>query len=356
MRRIPIDFEHKRYVTNGDYHLTHADTSPLFIPNCLVFATDGSTFALIANLSNDIQTISRGQTVGKYESVKGMSVTETDLSLNNDEPNGRLNCNSDILRDLCTLYEPDERLTVLKFNLGEIKIGDNLTTSEKDNLIALLTEFKDVMAFDGRLGRTDLIEYQIDIDRRHPIHVAQFPVSPQQRTDIIKQAKTMLDQDIIEPSRSPWSSPIILLKKSESKGGGFRFVTDFRQINDKIKNWVNELPLISEYLKSRAGFKIFTTLDANQGFFQVPIREEDKEITSFIVPSMGSFQYKVMPMGSKCSSSTFQALMDRALGSFKYTAALVFLDDILIAGVNFQEIQVLNNKCDSFSYLFCCKE
>jgi hypothetical protein len=147
----------------------------------------------------------------------------------------------------------------------------------------------------------------------------------------------MLDQGVIEPCKSPWSSPIIIIKKSEDKGGGYRFVNDYREINKLTKNWAYQLPLVSDYFRSLAGYSVFTSLDANQGFYQIPVKLEDRDITAFIVPGFGTFRYKKMPMGSKTSAQTFQCLMDIVLGSLKYTAALTFLDDILVPGINFED-------------------
>jgi hypothetical protein len=81
----------------------------------------------------------------------------------------------------------------------------------------------------------------------------------------------MLDQVVIEPCKSPWSSPITIIKKPEDKGGGYRFVNDYREINKLTKNWAYQLPLVSDYFRSLAGYSVFTSLDANQGFYQIPV-------------------------------------------------------------------------------------
>ena len=278
--------------------------------------------------------------MGHYETINGCQIFETNLrSTNiNKSENSRL---SDVIEETelaDDLYDPDDNLTTLKFELGEIQVGSQLNNSEKQILIDLLTEYKDVMSFDGRLGSTNLIEHEIDIQGHRPVHVPPYRVSPQQRVDIQKQAQLMLDLDVIEPSKSPWSSPILIVKKPQEKGGGFRFVNDFREVNKYTKNWVYQMPLISDYFRSLAGYSIFASLDANSGFWQIPVKLEDRDITSFIVPGFGTFRYKKMPMGAKTSAQTFQCLMDIVLGSLKYTVALTFLDDILVPGSTFMEL------------------
>ena len=336
-RFISVDLESKRLINNSDYLVTNGDNNLLLIPNSLITVTDGSTDVLITNLSNNDQTIQFGESIGFYESINDCTLIDTSLSLIQNQES----FSDEILssgEEGPSLPEPDDFVTTHKFELGEIKLGNHLSNEERTKLIDLLIEYKDVMAFDGHLGLTDLIEYQIDIDRSQPVHVPPYRVSPQQRDDIVKQAKTMLDQGVIEPCRSPWSSPIILVKKPQHKGGGFRFVTDFRQVNKLTKNWIYELPLINDYLRSLSGYKIFCSLDANSGFYQIPVKEEDRDITAFIIPGYGSFRYKTMPMGAKTSAQTYQCLMDIALGSLKYTATLVYMDDLLIPGIDFNDM------------------
>ena len=153
-----------------------------------------------------------------------------------------------------------------------------------------------------------------------------------ERKAIQDQAKMMVKQDIIEPAKTPWSSQIIIIKKPMSKGGGFRLVNDLREINKKTKFWSYELPLTTDYFRALSGNKYFTALDALSGFYQIPVKVEDRDITGFIVPGLGSFRYKRMPQGAKNAPQTYSCLMDIALGDLKYEAALVFMDDILVPG------------------------
>ena len=96
------------------------------------------------------------------------------------------------------------------------------------------------------------------------------------------------------------------------------------------------MPRVEEYLNSLGNSCYFSTLDAAKGYFQVPIREKDKEITAFIVPGRGSYMFSKMPMGAKCSAQTYQALMDMILGPLKFEVALCYVDDVLVVGKTFE--------------------
>ncbi len=336
-RIVFIDLESKRNVVNGIYYLSPNESFPIRINHCIVEMINDECQVLASNLSDREEILYAGDDIGDYEKFSDFSSYQTNLHLITSEETQEVVGSIDGL-GAESVYDPDDYLTTLKFELGEVRVGKQLTGEERETLTHILKEYKDVMAFDGRIGLTDLIEYSIDIDRSQPVHVAPYRVSPQQREDIIKQAETMLEQDIIEPCRSPWSSPIIIIKKAESKGGGWRFVNDFRQINKLTKNWVYQLPLISDYLRSLAGYNLFCTIDCNSGFYQIKVKPEDRDVTAFIVPGYGSFRYKRMPMGMCTSPQHFQALMDIALGNLKFTSALTFIDDILIPGKDFKQL------------------
>ena len=331
---IDIDFENKRKVNDGIYLLSPQMDRNIIIPNCVVQSFNGTALVVISNVSDTDEILPAGSKLGIYEDTKDISFSPTKLNEFDEELSNESTDESGPDESL----DPDDYITTIKFSLGEIKVGKQLTESERKELIDLLIRFKDVMAFDGRLGRTNLIEFSIDIDRSKPVHVPPYRVAPQQREDIIKQAEEMLRQGIIEPCRSPWSSPIILIKKAESKGGGYRFVNDFRLINKLAKKWVYELPLAKDYFRSLAGFNIFCTLDAMQCFHQIPVRVEDRDVTAFIVPNYGSFRYTSMPMGMSSGPQHFMALMDICLGQLKYNTCLTFLDDILIPAINFDSL------------------
>ena len=193
---------------------------------------------------------------------------------------------------------------------------------------------------------------QVDLENKKHVKDGDYLISPTLEdgeidtpiTGTISRVKDeLLELDVIEKSRSPWSSPLMILKKSDEKGGGWRVVVDFRLVNNKTKNWIYELPRVEEYVNSLGNSSYFSTIDAAKGYFQVPIREKDKEITAFIVPGRGSYMFKKMPMGAKCSAQTYQALMDMILGPLKFEVALCYLDDVLVVGKTF-EIHLKNLK------------
>jgi Reverse transcriptase (RNA-dependent DNA polymerase)/RNase H-like domain found in reverse transcriptase len=148
----------------------------------------------------------------------------------------------------------------------------------------------------------------------------------------------MLEQKIIEPAASAWSSPILLVpKKADSSGNKrWRLVIDYRTLNEEIVDEKFPLANITDILDSLAGAVYFTTLDLSQGFYQLPIKEEDRSCTAFIT-NKGQYQMCKLPMGLKISPSAFSRLMTVALAGLTYENCFVYLDDIIVFGKNLDQ-------------------
>lgn len=208
------------------------------------------------------------------------------------------------------------------------------SSEQKDHLLALLVEFGDVIATDDQdVGNTTLTSHCIDVQDAAPIRQAARRLPIHKRSEVKKHLDQMLAADVIEPSSSPWSSPIVLVKKAD---GSTRFCVDYRALNSVTRKDAYPLPRIDETLDSLGQAKYFSTLDLQSGYWQVEVDEHSRDKTAFATP-FGLYQFRRMPFGLTNAPATFQRLMEAALHGLSPLICLVYLDDIIVFSSTFEE-------------------
>ena len=154
-----------------------------------------------------------------------------------------------------------------------------------------------------------------------------------QKETIEKHIEDMLHSYVIQPSVSPWASPVVLVPKSD---GSSRFCVDFRKVNKITKKDSCPLPLISESLDALGGAKFFSSLDLVSGYWQVEMDPASCEKTAFVTHA-GQYEYTTMPFGLCNAPGTFQRLMECVLRGLNWQIALIYLDDVLVYSQNFED-------------------
>lgn len=167
-----------------------------------------------------------------------------------------------------------------------------------------------------------------------PIKQRYYPVSPFKQRLIDEEIDEMLKLGVIEPSKSPWSSPVCLVKK---KDNSYRFCIDFRKLNSKTKKDSYPIPYISAILDRLKNAHYISSIDIKSAFWQVPLSEASKELTAFTVPGRNLFQFTRMPFGLTNAPATWQRIIDRVLGVDLENNVMVYLDDIIIISSTFNE-------------------
>ena len=154
------------------------------------------------------------------------------------------------------------------------------------------------------------------------------------------EVSRMLEQKIIQPSSSPWSSPVVMVQK---KDGSWRFCIDYHKLNAATHRDAYPLPRIEATLDSLKGCRYFTTLDLAAEYWQVGLEEDDKEKTAFST-LQGHFEFSVMPFGLTNAPATFQRLMECTLAGLTHEQCLIYLDDIIVFSSSFSiHLECLRN-------------
>ena len=145
------------------------------------------------------------------------------------------------------------------------------------------------------------------------------------------ELRKMMESGVIEPSMSPWSSPISIAVKSD---GSPRITLDFRKINAITKKDAKSMPNMDEIFNSFHGQSVFSSLDLMNGYFQIELSEECREMTAFTAGPLGFYQFKRMPMGLSNSGATFQRAMEYILKDLVPTICFIYIDDIIVHSSN----------------------
>jgi len=144
----------------------------------------------------------------------------------------------------------------------------------------------------------------------------------------------LLQMGFIEHSKSPYSSPIVMLKKNTGK---WRLCADFRQINAKSVKYAYPMPRINYILDQLREARYINNLDLKDGYWQILLEESSRQYTAFTVPGKGLFQWRVMPFGLYSASATFQRVLDQVIGPEMSPHAFAYQDDIIVIGRTLEE-------------------
>ena len=253
---------------------------------------------------------------GSTENVAAVEIQDSDLtehrgtgSSDPKEPPIRLK-NSEVLKDLDKKFK-------------------HVSLKERQQLKELILKYKQI--FSDVPTRTHVAEHDVDVGDAKPIKQHPYRVNPEKRDIMKKEIDYMLENKIIQPSHSNWSSPCVLVPKPD---GSKRFCTDYRKVNAVTKSDTFPLPRIEDCIDKIGKAKFVTKVDLLKGYWGVPLSKRAREISAFVTPS-GLYEYLVMPFGMKNAPATFQRLMFGCI--HEIDGVVVFIDDLIIYSDTWEE-------------------
>lgn len=186
--------------------------------------------------------------------------------------------------------------------------------------------------------RTDVVA-EIKTNIESPIWTKQYPYPLSASEFINKEISKLLKDNIIRPSKSPYSSPVWVVPKKGFNEDGTpksRLVIDFKKLNEHTISDKYPIPDTNVILSNLGKSKYFSTIDLESGFHQILMKESDIQKTSFSVNN-GKYEYIRLPFGLKNAPSIFQRAMDDILKPYIGKFCHVYIDDIIVFSKNIEE-------------------
>jgi hypothetical protein len=264
----------------------------------------GDTFqCLVANFSDSSLTLRKNQVVGVAE---GQNIT------------------------ICTPSSPGKDKDQPEWEATLQQKLKHLSPEQSRETFDTLRSFEDM--WDGRLGKIDAVQHHI-VTEGSPVASQPYRAGPTAREKINNEVDRMLSMDVIEPSSSPWASPIVLIPKPD---GSIRFCVDYRRLNTVTRKDSYAVPRMDDCIDSLGTAKYFSTLDANAGYWQIAVAPDDRNKTAF-TSHRGLYRFKRLPFGLVTAPATFQRAVDVILSSVRFQCAITYLDDIIIYSSSFEQ-------------------
>jgi transposase InsO family protein len=237
-----------------------------------------------------------------------------------------------VIEDPQTLqcFEP-EFLQVLKLH----HLDDLLEPNKKEEFLEFLQTWENLFSIsDTDIGHTSVVKHNIHLTDETPFKEKPRRIPPSLHEELRQHLKGLQKSGSIRPSSSPWSSEVVIVRKSS---GQIRLCVDYRRLNSVTKKDAYAIPRIDEILDQLGGSKYFTLLDLRSGYHQVEVEETDKEKTAFRVGPLGFYEWNRMPFGLTNAPATFQRLMEIVLKGIHWKYCIVYLDDIIVFSNTLEE-------------------
>jgi transposase InsO family protein len=178
-------------------------------------------------------------------------------------------------------------------------------------------------------------EYQIKLKEGATPHCLFTPrhVPLPLRDKVREELENMEQMKIISKVDEPtsWCAGMVVVPK---KQGSLRICVDLKPLNENVLREIHPLPKVEDLLAQLAGAKVFSKLDANSGFWQIPLVKSSRLLTTFVTP-FGRYCFNKLPFGISSAPEYFQKQMNKILQGVEGVICLI--DDILVFGKDAQE-------------------
>ena len=151
-----------------------------------------------------------------------------------------------------------------------------------------------------------------------------IPLRPKVQKELERMERLKVISRVTEPT--PWCAGMVVVPK---RSGGVRISVDLKPLNDGVLREIYPIPSVDDSLARLAGGTVFSKVDVNSGFWQIPLSKDSRHLTTFITP-LGRFCFNKLPFGISSAPESYQRRMSQILAGLD--GVLCHIDDVLVFG------------------------
>ncbi|GBL89286.1 Retrovirus-related Pol polyprotein from transposon 297 [Araneus ventricosus] len=262
--------------------------------------------------------------VMSYDVIVGMNVLLQGETVINED--------GIVIKEKFQRMEEVDSLSVLPIDVTsnevELNIGPDVPNIFKDKVQ------QSILSYVPHKTKTTDAELNILVKSNEPISHQPRRLPFSEKKIVQTQVAEWLEQGIVEPCSSEYSSPVVIVRK---KDGTQRVCIDYRRLNKVVVKDRFPLPLIEDILDRLQGSRVFSTIDLKNPFFHVDVNKDSRKYTSFVTHE-GQYQFLKVPFGLCNSPAVFQGYINTIFRPLINDGiVLPYLDDIIILSSSFEE-------------------
>ena len=204
----------------------------------------------------------------------------------------------------------------------DVTFGQQLNAEQRAQLQQLIKRYEHI--FTDIPGNSNLIEHEVELISDEPIRSKPYVIPYSVRESLKKDIRAMLDMGVIRESKSPYGSPVVIVRK---KDGTNRICVDFRKLNRVTVFDPTPITPAEDIFQKMAKKKYLTKLDLSKGYWQIPVAGKDIPKTAFVTPD-GTYEFVKMPFGRVNSGATLVRGLRKLLSDLEDVDS--FIDDIIV--------------------------
>jgi hypothetical protein len=174
---------------------------------------------------------------------------------------------------------------------------------------------------------------QLDLTDDLPVRSGPYQCSPPRLQALREIVQDFLNKGVVKKSYSQYASPAFLVPKTQA---GYRIVVDYRLLNKKVVFDAFPMPSLEHLFANFQGANVFSILDLNSSFYQIPLSAKSRKATAFCTP-FGLFEFTKLPMGICVACQVLSRVIDYLFGDLTHKYVYNFMDDLLIYSHSMEE-------------------